>query len=112
MPRPSRKSFSATLERTGPPMHWTIIRVPFDVAKTWGTRRQLRVKGEIGGFPFRSTIFPTRSGQHFLIVNKTMQKQARLAPGASAKFTLEPDLSPRVAQIPPNSSASSDKSAR
>lgn len=100
MNRTSPKRFRATLERSGPPMHWTIIYVPFDVAKTWGTRRQLRVNGEVNGFPFRSTIFPTRSGRHFLIVNKATQKQARVAPGATAKFALEPDLSPRIAKIP------------
>lgn len=43
-------AFEAVLERTGDRLNWTVIRVPLDVGKLWGTRGQLRVKGEINGF--------------------------------------------------------------
>ena len=75
--------------------------MPFDVAKLWGTRGQLRVKGEINGFAFRTSLFPARGGGHILLVNKRMQKGADVRQGMSAQFRLEPDLAERVALVPP-----------
>ena len=95
------KSFRATLERIQSRLGWTIIRIPFDIAKIWGTRGQLRVKGEINGFVFRTSLFPARSGGHILLVNKRMQKGGDVRQGMSAQFHLEPDLAERVAIVPP-----------
>jgi len=95
------KSFRARLERIESRLAWTIIRIPFDVAKLWGTRGQLRVKGEINGFAFRTSLFPARGGGHILLVNKRMQKGADVRQGMSAQFRLEPDLKERVALVPP-----------
>src|SRR5437879_3466432 len=64
------KTFRAVLERMRSNLGWVIVRVPFSVEKTWGKRGMTRVKGEINGFPFRKSLFPTRGGQHFLLVNK------------------------------------------
>jgi hypothetical protein len=91
------KSFSAVLERTANSLGWVIIRLPFNVAGTWGKRGQLRVQGEINGFAFSSTLFPTRGGEHFLLVNKKMQSGGKTAAGLTAKFRLQPDLAPRPA---------------
>jgi hypothetical protein len=95
------KSFPAVLERIQSRLGWTIIRIPFDVAKVWGTRSQLRVKGEINGFPFRTSLFPARGGGHILLVNKRMQMDADVRQGMAAQFRLEPDLEKRVAIVPP-----------
>jgi uncharacterized protein YdeI (YjbR/CyaY-like superfamily) len=99
--KPVPKTFRAPLERIQSRLGWTIIRIPFDVGKTWGTRGQLRVKGEINGFAFRTSLFPARGGGHILLVNKAMQKGGDVRQGMSAKFILEPDLEKRVAVIPP-----------
>jgi uncharacterized protein YdeI (YjbR/CyaY-like superfamily) len=89
------KSFKAVLERMKGNLCWVIIRIPFDVAKLWGKRGQLRVKGDINGFEFSSALFPTGKGEHFLLVNKKMQKGGKTVPGLSAKFLLQPDTTPR-----------------
>jgi len=94
------KSFRATLERIQSRLGWTIIRIPFVVAKIWGTRGQLRVKGEINGFAFRTSLFPARGGGHILLVNKRMQKGGDVRQDMSAQFRLEPDLEERVAVVP------------
>jgi len=94
------KTFEALLERSGDRLNWTIIRIPFDVARIWGKRGQLRVKGEINGFPFRSALFPTGQGTHVLMVNKKMQAGGKVAPGAKAKFRLEPDTARREIKLP------------
>ena len=77
-----------------------IIRIPFDVAKTWGRRGQLKVKGEVNGFAFRTSLFPTGKGDHIMIVNKGMQAGARAYLGMVAAFRLEPDTEERVITVP------------
>jgi hypothetical protein len=94
------KTFRATLERIQSRLGWTIIRIPFDCGKIWETRGQLRVKGEINGFAFRTSLFPARGGGHILLVNKSMQRGADVRQGMSAQFRLEPDLEERVAIVP------------
>ena len=95
------KSFTAILERSGDRLNWTVIRVPLDVARIWGVRGQLRVKGEINGFAFRTSLFPDGRGGHVMIVNKKMQAGGKAAPGVKAKFNLEPDLAKRKVTTPP-----------
>jgi hypothetical protein len=99
-PKEAAKTFRAALEPIQSRLGWTIIRIPFDVAKVWGTRGRLRVKGEINGFAFRTSLFPIRGGGHILLVNKRMQKGGDVRQGMSAQFRLEPDLKKRVAIVP------------
>ena len=93
------KSFKATLERMEGNLGWVIIHIPFNVEKVWGARRP-RVKGEINGFAFRSTVFPTAKGSHFLLVTKRMQAGAYVRAGDPAQFRLERDLEVRKAIMP------------
>jgi uncharacterized protein YdeI (YjbR/CyaY-like superfamily) len=99
-PKPVAKTFDAVLEHSGDRLNWTIIRVPVDVAKVWGVRGQLKVKGEVNGFPFRTSLFPTGKGGHILMVNKKMQAGGKAVPGGKARFLLEPDLEVREVSPP------------
>jgi uncharacterized protein YdeI (YjbR/CyaY-like superfamily) len=94
------RSFSAPLERLRSDVGWVIVRVPLDVASAWGKRGRLPVKGEINGFPFRTSLFPTREGRHFLLINKRMQKGAHANLGTTALVRLEPDTEERRVEIP------------
>jgi uncharacterized protein YdeI (YjbR/CyaY-like superfamily) len=99
-PKQVRKAFEATLERLRSNLGWVVIRIPFNVQKIWGTRGMFRVKGEINGFAFRTSLFPTRKGEHFLLVNKKMQAGANVSEGNTAEFLLEPDTAERVVAVP------------
>jgi uncharacterized protein YdeI (YjbR/CyaY-like superfamily) len=99
-PKQVSKSFEATLERLRSNLGWVVIRIPFNVQKIWGTRGMFRVKGEINGFAFRTSLFPTRKGEHFLLVNKKMQAGAHATEGTTAEFLLEPDTEERVVTLP------------
>jgi uncharacterized protein YdeI (YjbR/CyaY-like superfamily) len=99
-PKPIAKSFKATLERMASNLGWVIIRVPLDVSKVWGVRGMLKVKGEINGFAFRTSLFPTGKGYHYLLVNKRMQAGANASVGETAEFRLEPDTAERVIEVP------------
>jgi uncharacterized protein YdeI (YjbR/CyaY-like superfamily) len=97
-----RKSFTALLEPDGSALKWVIARVPFDIAEAWPVRNGRRVRGEIGGFAFRTSLFPdSRRGGHFLLVNKKMQSGSHSQVGSHVKIWLEPDLAERPITLPP-----------
>jgi uncharacterized protein YdeI (YjbR/CyaY-like superfamily) len=96
----SAKRFDATLERMRSRLNWTIIRLPFNAANCYGMRGQIRVKVAINGCSFRTTLFPTAEGVHILLVNKRMQKAARVRAGDRASFQMERDLENRVVTVP------------
>jgi hypothetical protein len=96
------KVFRGTLEKLqGNGTSWVIVRLPFSVEKTWGKRNLRRVRLEVHGVEHRTVLFPTRSGEHFVLINKKMQKAAGIRLGSMAQFTLAPDLAPRVLTLPP-----------
>ncbi|HKV24655.1 MAG TPA: YdeI/OmpD-associated family protein [Candidatus Acidoferrum sp.] len=95
------KSFKAALEHMQGNLGWVIVWIPFRVYKVWGSRGNFRVKGEINGFPFRTSLFPTRKGIHYLLVNKKMQAGANVFVGNTAEFFLEPDTAERIISTPP-----------
>jgi len=98
--KPIVKSFSAPLEHLRSGLGWVVAYLPFDAASVWGSRGRPKVKGEINGFAFRTSLFPTRSGRHFLLINKRMQKGGRAFVGTKASFRLEPDTEERIVAIP------------
>ncbi|MFY9702439.1 MAG: YdeI/OmpD-associated family protein [Terriglobales bacterium] len=98
-PTPARH-FEARLERMRSRLNWVVIHLPFDAAKVWRLRGQIKVKGEINGFAFRTSLFPTGDGRHFLLVNKRMQRGARAVEGSVARFQMEFDREERTVAIP------------
>ena len=107
-PSSTPKSFTAVLEPLRNGLGWVIARIPFDVDKAWAQRVRQRVRGEIEGFPFRSSLFGishSHGGGYFLLVNKKMQKAAGATVGERVKIVLEPDLEERPALMPPELAA-------
>jgi uncharacterized protein YdeI (YjbR/CyaY-like superfamily) len=100
VPKSLEKSFEAALERDGTPLQWVIVRIPFDAAKIWGKRGQIRVKGEINGFQFRTSLFPTGDGRHVLVVNKRMRAGGKTDLGVTARFRMEPDPEKHELAVP------------
>ena len=100
MTKPVAKSLRGTPKRLKSRLNWVVIHVPLDVPRIWRTRERLKVKGEINGFPFRTSLFPTGKGRHMMLVNKQMQKGGKVTAGSVAQFRLEPDTEPRIAIVP------------
>ncbi|MGA2355813.1 MAG: YdeI/OmpD-associated family protein [Terriglobales bacterium] len=92
--------FEGRLERLRPRLSWIVVHVPLDAARVWGLRGLIKVKGEINGFPLRTSLFPKRAGGHFLLINKHMQKEARAYEGSVARFQLEIDRDERSTAMP------------
>ena len=96
------RTFTAVLEPLQNGLGWVVARIPFDVAKAWPVRKGTRVRGEIAGLAFRSSLLgKAGGGGYFLLVNKKMQAAAKAAVGSKVKIRLEPDLEERPAEIPP-----------
>jgi uncharacterized protein YdeI (YjbR/CyaY-like superfamily) len=97
----SAKIFIAVLEPLQTGLGWVVARIPFDIAKVWPVRKGLRVRGEIEGFQFRSSLMAYGGvGGHFLLVNRKMQAAAGARVGSMVRIRLEPDLEERPAVVP------------
>ncbi|MGA8730209.1 MAG: YdeI/OmpD-associated family protein [Terracidiphilus sp.] len=113
MSAPICKTFRAVLEPTGTRLRWVIARVPVDLKKAWPTWRSRRVRGEINGFAFQTSLFPgQQGGGHVLLVNKRMQTGARAKPGETVQIRLEPDLEEQAAVPLPKELVSALKADR
>ncbi len=99
MPNSQAKIFRGTLERLRGNLGWVIVRIPFDVKKTWGSARP-KVRGEVNGAVFRTSVFPEKEGRSFLLINKQVQKNAGIIEGVTATFKIEPDTAPREIKVP------------
>ena len=99
MPSSRAKTFRGTLERLRGKLGWVIVRIPFDVKKTWGSARP-KVRGEVNGAILRTSVFPEKDGGCFLLINKQLQKKAGICEGITATFKIELDTEPREVKIP------------
>jgi uncharacterized protein YdeI (YjbR/CyaY-like superfamily) len=101
-PTSTTKTFTAVLEPHQSGLGWVVARVPFDISKAWPERKGNRVRGEIAGFKFRSSLMAyAGGGGHFLLVNRKMQAAAKAQVGSKVRIKLEPDLEERPAVVPP-----------
>ena len=98
----TKQVFSAKAKSIGPSGAWTMMHIPFDVEKEWGSRARVSVRGVINGFAFRTSIFPDGKGGHTLMVNKAMQTEGGAVPGKSVRVELTKDDSPRPLTVPPD----------
>jgi uncharacterized protein YdeI (YjbR/CyaY-like superfamily) len=106
--------FRAEIEMAGTDGRWRIVYMPFSVAEVFGTRGQVKVKGTVNGFPFSSSLFPNGKGQHFMMINKAMQRGGRTGEsGTAVEIELEPDRR-RPIVVPPalKQSLAKDKAAQ
>jgi len=95
------QEFRGALEKFhGNGLNWTILRIPFSIEKTWGVRGVLRVHVNVNRFDFSASLLPTGNGEHYLIVNKKIQKAAKIAPGMIAIFRMSADRTPRELKTP------------
>jgi uncharacterized protein YdeI (YjbR/CyaY-like superfamily) len=102
MAKSAAKRFRAMLEPLPGGLGWVVAWLPFDIDAAWTKMVRLRVKLEIGGEVFRTSLFPgAQRGGHFVLVNKKMQKAAGAGVGAMVDFTIAPDLDERKPAVPP-----------
>jgi uncharacterized protein YdeI (YjbR/CyaY-like superfamily) len=97
----NRKTFRAVLEAMGTGPRWVIARLPVDLKKSWPQWRSRRVRGEINGFAFRTSLLPVSQQKgHILLVNKRMQAGSNSTVGSKVQIWLEPDMAEQVIELP------------
>lgn len=93
------KRFRAVLEKDTD-SEATAIALPFDVAKAYGSRGRVPVRGTLNGFAFRSSVFPMGGGCHWLVVNRNMREGAKIKAGETISVVMERDDEPRIITPP------------
>jgi hypothetical protein len=93
----NKHTFTATIQNAGG--GGAFVEVPFDVEKAFGSKRP-RIKAMIEGVPYRGTLVRMGSECHMLIILKGIREQIGRTFGDQVKVTVEPDIEPRVVEIP------------
>jgi len=92
--------FEALLVRPEGVGTWTFLSLPIEVSGAFGSKGQVRVKGTINGYPFRSTALPMGDGTHYLVVGKDIRDHIHAAQGDTVKVVLELDTEERQVSLP------------
>ncbi|GGH13401.1 YdeI/OmpD-associated family protein [Silvibacterium dinghuense] len=100
MTKAAKKRFKATLVAEKSGLGWTVAYLPAGFTDDWDAGATPKVRGEINGFAFRTSLFSNGKGALYLLVNKRMQKEAKVVAGALAEFTLELDEDERTVVVP------------
>ncbi len=93
-------SFEARLIRPEGVGTWTFLTVPLEVSSTFGSKGQVRVKGTINGYPYRSTALPMGDGTHYLVVGKEIRDSIHATQGDNVQVILELDTEVRQVEVP------------
>ncbi len=93
-------SFEAVLVRPEGVGTWTFLSIPLEISQTFGSKGQVRVRGTINGYPFRSTALPMGDGTHYLVVGKEIREHIAATQGDMVKVWLELDTEERRAEVP------------
>lgn len=74
--------------------------LPRKESAKFGVRGRVPVVGTLNGHPFRSSIFPTGDGTHFMGVNRQVREGAGVGVGERVEIVMEVDEAPRTVVVP------------
>jgi hypothetical protein len=92
-----KHTFIATIQNAGG--GGAFVEVPFDVEAAFGLKRP-KVKAMIEGIPYRGTLVRMRTECHLLLILKEIREKTGKTFGDEVKIIVEPDIEPRVIEIP------------
>src|SRR5260370_35959934 len=99
MTQKAAKRFRAVIEPLQGGLGGVVAWIPFDVEAAWKNMVRLRVKVEVGGELFRTSLFTaTKRGGHFLLENKNLNKVASDPTRRIVHLTLDPHVSSGTAR--------------
>lgn len=90
--------FTAKLESAG--RGGVFFTLPRKESAKFGVRGRVPVTGSLNGYSFRSSIFPTGDGAHFMGVNREVREGAGAAVGDRVRVVMEVDTKPRTVAVP------------
>lgn len=92
--------FTVRLEAVG--RGGVFFTLPRKESEKFGVRGRVPVTGTLNGYSFRSSIFPTGDGAHFMAVNREVRTGAGVAVGDRVKVVMELDTQPRTVSLAPD----------
>jgi len=93
-------NFEAILIRPEGVGTWTYVDIPLDLRKLFDAKGQVKVKGTINSYPFRSTALPHGDGMHYLVVKKPIRDSIQFQEGGKVEVVLELDTDARQVDVP------------
>lgn len=106
----SQQRFEAVLIRPDEPGAWTYLEIPFDVEAVFG-RKQVPVRGEINGYPYRSSVMRLTDGTYYIVVNRDIRDAIGVTAGDMVQVTMEVDPEERKVDVPEDLNAALDTHA-
>jgi hypothetical protein len=92
-----KQTFTAVIQNAG--RGGAFVEVPFDVEKEFGSKRP-KIKALIEGIPYRGILTRMGTECHILGIRKEIRAQAGKMFGDEVTLTVEPDIEPRVIEVP------------
>lgn len=96
----SSKRYEFTGELIHVPSGGYFIDFPFDVSKEFGTKKTVRVKIWFEGHLERKSLLPKGDGTHWMTISYALRTQLGKTDGDPLQMVVEPDLDPRIVEIP------------
>ena len=79
---------------------WTFAPVPLDIPGRALLKARMRVKGEIDGVPYRSSLMPAGGGELFVVVPKPLREKIGKKSGDVVTMTLQLDNARLTLSVP------------
>lgn len=68
---------------------WIVVHLPQSASAKLPSRSQVMVSGTINDIPLQAPLEPDGNGGHWLHVDKSLQKSAKVAPGTTVRLSIE-----------------------
>ncbi len=94
---PKKQTFTTVIQNAGG--GGAFVEVPFDVEKEFGSKRP-KVRALIEGIPYRGILTRMGTECHILGIRREIRDQAGKTFGDAVTVTVEPDLEPRLVEVP------------
>jgi len=93
-------TFESTLQKPDTPGSWTYLVIPLNIEEIFGSKGQVKVRGTINGYPYRSSAMPSGDGTHYMVVKKAIRDKIKATQGSIVKVTLARDQENRIVALP------------
>jgi hypothetical protein len=92
-------TFEATLQKPEIPGSWTYLVIPLNIEEIFGSKGQIKVRGTINGYPYRSSAMPSGDGTHYMVVKKEIRDKIHATQGSTVFVTMTQDQEERTVTL-------------
>jgi hypothetical protein len=93
-------TFESILQKPDTPGSWTYLVIPLNIEEIFGSKGQVKVRGTINGYPYRSSAMPSGDGTHYMVVKKEIRDKIKAIQGSIVTVTLAQDQEERIVALP------------